>query len=68
MRIVWTSNLVRLLVLTALVLAGAGALFAGIGGWMVSGCCGSSDPSEPGYLLVGAVSAGALWWVAWRIR
>jgi hypothetical protein len=44
-----------------LVLAGATAVVCGIGAWMVSGCCGSPEPPQDGYLLLGGLVAGASW-------
>ena len=62
----------RILIAVLLVLGGLAALVSGIGAWMVSGCCGSSEPSEDGYLVVGALGAIVLWagayWVVTSAR
>ena len=54
-------------VAVVLVLAGFGALVCGVGAWMVSGCCGSPEPSQPGYLVLGALGAGAGWALAAQV-
>jgi hypothetical protein len=51
----------RWVIAVLLVLAGAAAALCGVGAWTVSGCCGSPEPAEDGYLLVGGVVAIALW-------
>ena len=55
-----TTN-ARRVVAALLVLAGFGALVCGVGAWMVSACCGSPDPSQPGYLFLGAAGAAVCW-------
>lgn len=51
----------------ALVLAGAAALAYGIARWMVSGCCGSTEPPQDRYLLLGILAASASWVGAYLI-
>jgi hypothetical protein len=55
------SSSTRRVVAVLLVLAGAGAFAAAGAAWMVSGCCGSPEPSEDGYLVLGALAALVLW-------
>ena len=64
MRILRENRLVRGLTVAGLVLAGLLALVTGVGAWMVSSCCGSPDPPQDGYLLLGLAGAVVLWVLA----
>lgn len=52
---------IRRTVAALLALTGAAALLSGVGAWMVSGCCGSPEPAEDGYLALGMLGALIPW-------